>query len=59
MTDFAQAFQNNNNNISDSVNEISPLQVKLPRLIAQSHIIFWCAWRNLIAKCVSISHYLH
>ncbi len=29
MTDFAQAFQNNNSNISDSVNEISPLQVKL------------------------------
>ncbi len=59
MTDFAQAFQNDLNNISDAVNEIGPLLVKLFRLIAQSNMIFWCAWRNLFAKYISISHYSH
>ncbi len=39
MTDFAQAFQNDRNNI-DAVNEIGPLLVKLSRLIAQSRITF-------------------
>ncbi len=41
MTDFAQAFQNDQNNISDAVKEISPLLVKLSRLIAQTHMTFW------------------
>ncbi len=39
MTDFPQAFQNDQNNI-DAVNEIGPLLVKLSRLIAQSHMTF-------------------
>ncbi len=39
----------------DAVNEIGPLLVKLPRLIAQNHMT--CAWRNLFSKCVSIVVY--
>ncbi len=35
LTDFAQAFQNDHNSISDAVNEIGPLLVKLSLLIAQ------------------------
>ncbi len=58
MTDFAQAFQNDHN-ISDAVNEIGRWLVKLFHLIAQSHMTFWCAWRNSFAKCISISRYLH
>ncbi len=41
MTDFAKAFQKDQNNISDAVKEISPLLVKLSRLIAQTHMTFW------------------
>ncbi len=43
MTVYAQAFQNEHNNISDAVNEICPLLVKLSpltltlTLIEQSH----------------------
>ncbi len=40
MTDFAQAFENDHNNISDAVNEISPLLVKLYRLIVQITLLF-------------------
>ncbi len=35
MTDFAQAFQNDHNNISDAV-ERDPLLVKLSHLVSQS-----------------------
>ncbi len=47
---FAQAFQNYHNNISDAVNEISPLLVKLSRLIAQSHITFLMRLEEVIRK---------
>ncbi len=50
MTDFAQAFQNDHNNISDAVNKISPLLIKLFRLIAQSHITFLRHLEELIHK---------
>ncbi len=50
MTDFAQAFQNDHNNISDAVNEISPLLVELSRPIAQSHITFLMRLEEFIRK---------
>ncbi len=33
MTDFAQAFQNDHNNISDAVNEVGPLLFRLIDLV--------------------------
>ncbi len=50
MTDFAQAFQNDHNNISDAVNEISPLLVKLSCLIVQSHMTFLMHLEEFIRK---------
>ncbi len=47
MTDFAQVFQNDHNNISDAVNEIGPL---LFRLIAQSHMTFLMRLEEFIRK---------
>ncbi len=41
------------------MNEISPLLVKISRLIAHSHMTFQCTWRNLFSKCVSIVVYAH
>ncbi len=41
MTDFAQAFHNDQNNISDAVNEISPLVSHvIPSHSAKSHDFF-------------------
>ncbi len=41
MTDFAQAFQNDHNNISDAVTEIGPLVCQvIPSHIAKSHDFF-------------------
>ncbi len=41
MTDFAQAFQNDQNNISDAVNEIGPLVSQvIPSHSVKSHDFF-------------------
>ncbi len=49
MTDFAQAFQNDHNNISDAV-ERDPLLVKLSHLVSQSHITFLMRLGEFIRK---------
>ncbi len=50
MTDFAQAFQNDHNNISDAVNEIGRWLVKFFHLIAQSHMTFLMRFEEFIRK---------
>ncbi len=47
MTVFAQAFLNDHNNMSDAMNEISPL---LFRLIRQSHMTFLMRLEEFIHK---------
>ncbi len=49
-TDFAQAFQSDQNNISMLCNEIGPLLVRLSRLIAQSHMTFLMLMVEFIRK---------
>ncbi len=41
-------------------NETGPLvRQVMPPHYTKSHYFFWCAWRNLFSKCVSISYYSH
>ncbi len=50
MTDFAQAFQNDHNNISDAVErDQSAASEVIPSHSAKSHFV-WCAWRNLFLQ---------
>ncbi len=60
MTDFAQAFQNDQNNISDAVEpDQSAASQVIPSHSAKSHDFLLCVWSNLFTKCISISHYSH
>ncbi len=57
MTDFARAFKNDYNNISDAVQQERSASQVMSSHSAKLHDFFLCAWMNLFSKCVSISYY--
>ncbi len=59
MTDFAQAFQNDHNNISDAMERYQSAASQVILSHNTVTLLFWCAWRNLLSNYISISHYSH